>query len=141
MAIIKEFKLMENETIIAQIEGDAFNDSSNPIAKIIAFIVKIIYLIFGVRIRTYIIATNLRVVQIDKKKILWGLLPGDISVVTLNKNSIQSVGYMTSVSWFIFKAHYFVITNYSGLLKVTFKGSPDELINACEKIDNIVCGK
>lgn len=139
MATIKEFILLEGETILTQIEGDAFNDSPNPIAKLIGAVMRIIYMILGVKLRTYIIATDKRIVQIEKKTILWGLLPGDTSVFTLNKRNIQSVGYMTAVSWFVFKAHYFVIANMGGLLKITYKGSANELANSCSIFDKIVC--
>lgn len=139
MATLKEFTLLEGENVLSQIEGDAYNDSPNPIAKLFGLIVKIFWLIFGVKLRTYIIVTNLRIVQVDKKTLLWGILPGDTSVLTLNKSSIQSVGYAMATSWFIFRNFYFLLANMSGLVRVTYKGSESNLIKACQEIDKLVC--
>lgn len=141
MATIKEFIPLEDEVILTQIEGDAFNDSPNPIAKLIGAVMRILYMIIGIKLRTYIIATNKRIVQIEKKTIFWGMLAGDTAVYTLNKNNIQFVGYMTAVSWFIFKAHYFVISNMGGLLKITYKGSGEDLSKSCAIFDKIICEK
>ncbi|MFI3305901.1 MAG: hypothetical protein R3Y68_05255 [Rikenellaceae bacterium] len=140
MATIKEFVLLEDEVVLAQVEGDAFNDSPNPIAKLIAAVLRIVYMIIGIKLRTYIIATNKRIVQIEKTTMFWGILPGDTAVFTLNKSAIQSVGYMTAVSFFIFKVHYFVISNMGGSLRITYKGSADELAQSCAVFDKLVCG-
>lgn len=139
MATIKEFILLENEVILAQIEGDAFNDSPNPIAKLIGAVMRIIYMILGIKLRTYIIATNQRIVQIEKKTRFWGLLSGDTCVYTLNKKSIQYVGYATAVSWLFFKAHYFVIANMTGVLNITYRGSGADLAKSCAIFDKVVC--
>ena len=139
MATLKEFTLLEGETILAQIEGDAYNDSPNPIIQMVAAFVKIIMLIFGLKLRTYIIATNLRIVQVEKRTILWGMLPGDTIVITLNKSSIQSVGYAMNVSFFVFKKFYFLMANMSGMLRITYKGSKEDLIEACRQMDKVVC--
>lgn len=139
MAKLKELVLLEGETVRAEIEGNAYNHSPNPIAKLFGFFVKIFWIIFGVRLRTYIIATNFRIIQIDKKTILWGLLPGDTAVVTLNKTSIQSVGYSMATSWFIFRSFYFLLANTSGLVCITYKGNQEQLTAACTEINKIVC--
>lgn len=139
MAKLKEFTLLEGENVLAEIEGDAFNDSPNPIAKLFGMILRIFWMIFGVKLRTYIIATNLRIVQIEKKTILFGILPGDTTVITLNKASIQSVGYAMATSWFIFRSFYFLLANMSGVVRITYKGSEANLIAACKEIDRIVC--
>lgn len=139
MAKLKELVLLEGETVRAEIEGNAYNSSPNPIAKLFAFFIKIFWMIFGVKLRTYIIATNLRIIQIDKKTILWGILPGDTSVLTLNKTSIQSVGYAMATSWFIFRSFYFLMANTSGLVSITYKGNQEKLTAACMEINKIVC--
>ena len=62
MVKLKEFSLLEGEEVLQQIEGDAYNDSPNPIMRLIAAVVRIIWLILGVRFRAYIIVTNMRIV-------------------------------------------------------------------------------
>ena len=49
MVKLKEFSLLEGEEVLQQIEGDAYNDSPNPIMRLIAAVVRIIWLILGVR--------------------------------------------------------------------------------------------
>ncbi len=141
MKTIKEFILLENENILAQIEGDAFNTSPNPIAKCFGAAARFISSIFGMKLRTYIIATNQRIVKIEKTTLFWGLLKSDISVHTLNKRNIQSVGYMTSFSWFVFKTHYFVISNMGSSVMVAYNGSGAELAQHCTVFDEIICNK
>ena len=139
MANLKEFTLLEGEVIVSQIEGNAYNDSPNPIVQLIAGFFQIFWLILGIKLRTYIIATNLRIVQIDKKSLLWGMLQGDTSVITLNKASIQSVGYAMATSWFVFRKYYFLLANMSGLIRITYKGDKEQLIETCRQMDKIVC--
>jgi len=102
---------------------------------------KIFWLIFGVKLRTYIIATNLRLVQVNKKTLLWGILPGAVLVLTLNKSTIQSVGYGMTSSWFIFRKYYFALANMSESLHITYQGNSEDLIKACKLIDSVVTQK
>ncbi len=141
MANLKEFTLLEGETIVAQIEGNAWNTNPNPIAQLIAGIAKIFWAILGIKLKTHIVATNLRIVRIDKKTILWGMLPGAATVLTLNKSTIQSVGYAMRSSWFIFRKHYFLLANMSAELQLTYSGSKKDLVEACRLIDGIVTQK
>jgi len=134
----KEFSPLEGESVLTQIEGNAWNSSPNPLASLMASIVKFMNAIFGVKRRTYIIVTNLRIVQVEKKTILWGILPGAVDVLTLNKATIQAVGYAMASSWFIFRKWYFVLANMSGTLKITYDGNKDKLIESCTILDNIV---
>ena len=138
MVKLKEFSLLEGEEVLQQIEGDAYNDSPNPIMRLIAAVVRIIWLILGVRFRAYIIVTNMRIVEITKKTILWGLLPGHTVVLTLNKKSIQSVGYEMASSWFIFRKFYFLLANASGVVCITYDGNEESLRKACMEVDKIV---
>lgn len=138
MKNLKEFAPLDGENVLEQIEGDAYNDSPNPIVRIIVAIIRLIWLILGVKLRTYIIITNLRIVEVDKKTILWGILPGATTVMTLNKRSIQSVGYAMESSWFIFRKFYFLLANASGLIRITYKGNEENLKRACARIDQLV---
>jgi len=138
MTNIKEFSPLDGESVLTQIEGNAWNSSPNPLASLMASITKFFSAIFGVKRKTYIIVTNLRIVQVEKKTILWGILPGAIDVLTLNKATIQSVGYSMRSSWFIFRKWYFILANASGLLLLTYDGNKDKLIESCTILDKIV---
>ncbi len=124
---LKELVLFEGEEVLYQIEGNAYTSSNNPIEKLMAAIVKLFWMIFGVKLKTHIVATNKRVIQIDKKTILWGMMTGDVSVITLNKATIQSVGYRHVVRWFFIKTSYFALVNTMSRLDITYKGKKDEL--------------
>ena len=141
MTNIKEFSPLSGESVLTQIEGNAWSDSPNPIARLITGVVRLIWAILGVKLRTYIIVTDMRIVQVDKKTILWGLLPGAVNVLTLNKSTIQSVGYAMASSWFIFRKYYFLLANMSGILRLTYKGDSKELIEACRILDSVVAQK
>ena len=141
MRQIKEFSPLSGESVLTQIEGNAWSDSPNPIARLITSFFRLIWAILGVKLRTYIIVTDMRIVQVDKKTILWGLLPGAVNVLTLNKSTIQSVGYAMASSWFIFRKYYFLLANMSGVLRLTYKGDSKELIEACRILDSVVAQK
>jgi len=137
----KEFSPLNGESVLTQIEGNAWNSSPNPLVSLMTSITKFISAIFGVKRSTYIIVTNLRIVQVEKKTILWGILPGAVDVLTLNKATIQSVGYSMRSSWFIFRKWYFILANMSGALLLTYKGDKDKLIESCAILDKVVAQK
>jgi len=141
MTKLKEFIQLEGENVLTQIEGNAYNADPNPIAQLVASIAKIFWVIFGIKWVTYVIVTNLRIVQVEKKTILWGILPGATNVLTLNKATIQSVGYAMASRWFIFRQYYFLLANASGTLRITYKGSGDALAKACQIVDSVVTQK
>ena len=107
MSKLKEVILLENEENLYQIEGNAYTDSPNPLVKLITSIFRIIWIILGIKLKTYIVVTNRRIIRVDKKTILWGIIPSDAVVSTLNKRTIQSVGYSKAVRWLFFKTIYF----------------------------------
>lgn len=134
----KELILMTDETIVSQITGNAYTDSPNPLIKLLSAIFRIFWIILGIKLTTYIIATNKRIVQIDKKTILWGIIPSDTLVRTLNKNTIQSVGYSYVVRWFFFRTSYFDIQNMTESIHVTYDGPRDELSKIVAELSELV---
>ncbi len=135
---LKELVLFEGEKVLYQVEGNAYSDSSNPLAQLIMFFVKIFWIIFGVKLKTYMVATDRRIIQVDKKTILWGMITGNVSVVTLNKNTIQSVGYQHVVRWFFWKTSYFILANMMSVVHITYKGNRDELGNIVAEFSRLV---
>jgi len=137
----KEFVPIDGENVLTQIEGNAWSSSPNPLVSLISSITKFFSAIIGVKRRTFIIVTNLRIVKVEKKTILWGILPGTVDVFTLNKTTIQSVGYSMRSSWFIFRKWYFILANMNGSLLLTYKGNKDKLIESCAILDKVVAQK
>ncbi len=82
--------------------------------------------------------TNKRIIQVDKRTILWGIIPSDTSVLTLNKRTIQSVGYAKAVRWFFFKTIYFSMSNMVSTTKITYKGSLDEVAEIVKSVSELV---
>lgn len=138
MKTLKEFVALPGENVLEMIEGNAYNDSPNPITRLLMFIVKICQMILGIKLFTYIIITNLRVVKVNKKTILWGILPGSVEVMTINKRTVRSVGYAMDSSWFIFRKYYFQLDNGAEMLRVTYNGSLEQLTDICTTVDKVV---
>jgi hypothetical protein len=140
MKKIKEFTPFEGENVLTLIEGNAWNDNPNPFVQIIMFLVKIVSFILGIRSRAYIIVTDRRIVQVDKNRVLW-LIPVAVSVLTLNKSSIQSFGWEMASSWLIFRKYFFVLENQAGRVKITYSGGKEKLIEDCRILDSVVSQK
>jgi len=138
MKKLKEIILIDNEEKLYQIEGNAYNDSPNPLIKLMNSIFRIFWLIFGIKLITYIVVTNKRIIRVDKKTILWGIIPSDTSVSTLNKRTIQSVGYAKAVRWLFFKTIYFRLENMTENISITYKGSLNEVSDIAHKISELV---
>ncbi len=135
---LKELVLFEGEKVLYQVEGNAWSSSSNPFEQLIAGFFKIFWVIFGVKLMTYIIATDKRIIQVDKKTILWGMMTGNVSVITLNKKNVQSVGYQHVVAWFFWKTSYFVLASMTSVVHITYKGNRDELGNIVAEFSRLV---
>lgn len=138
MTELKEVILLENEETLYQIEGNAYTDSSNPMVKLITSIFRILWIVLGIKLKTYIVVTNRRIIRVDKKTILWGIIPSDTIVSTLNKRTIQTVGYAQAIRWFFFKTIYFKLENMTENLSITYKGSLDDVSNIVQKISELV---
>ena len=138
MSKVKELVLLENEEVLYQVEGNAYTDSPNPLTKLITSLFRVVWIILGIKLITYIVVTNRRLIKIDKKTILWGLIPSDIDVTTLNKKTVQSVGYSKAVRWLFFKTIYFKLENMTEIVRITYKGSLDDVANIVLKISEIV---
>ena len=138
MKKLKEIVLIDNEEKLYQIEGNAYTDSANPLTKLIIAIFRIIWLILGIKLKTYLVVTNRRIIKVDKKTILWGIIPSDTIVSTLNKRTIQSVGYAKAVRWLFFKTINFRLENMTENFSITYKGSLDEVSDMVHKISELV---
>ena len=138
MSKLKEVVLFENEESLYEIQGNAYTDSPNPLVKLIVSILRIIWIILGVKLKTYIVVTNKRVIRVDKKNILWGMIPKDTVVSTLNKKTIQSVGYAKAVRWLFFKTIYFRLENMTEMVNITYKGALNDIADMTLKISELV---
>ena len=134
-----EFTLLDGEEILTEIEG-TLSFSPHPMMRIFFFLLRIWWAIIGKKLRIYIVITNLRIVKITKKTLLWGLLLGSISVDTLKKSTILSVGYSMESSWFVFRRYYFKVSNSNVFdsIRIVYKGKKEKLLEACRIMDKLV---
>lgn len=138
MSKLKEVVLFEGEESLYEIKGNAYTDSPNPLVKLIVSLLRIIWIILGVKLKTYIVVTNKRVIRVDKKTILWGIIPKDTVVSTLNKKTILSVGYAKAVRWLLFKTIYFKLENMTEQVNITYKGKIKDIADITLKISELV---
>ncbi len=124
----KELTLLENEKVLLKIEGNAYTTSPNPLVRFFTAIFRFFAMIFGYKLKTYLIITNKRIVKIDKETVLY-FIPRNVVVNTLTKNSIREVGYSQTRRWLFFKSLYFHLQSYTENINILYKGSLKDLNN------------
>lgn len=137
MKFYKEFQPFDGENILTVIEGNAWNDNPNPFFRIIIFTLKVLAFFLGIKKNTVLIVTDKRISQIEKSTIFW-IIPLAVGVYTLNKSSIQFLGWEMATSYLFFRKYYFVIANQSVRVKITVKGGGNKLMEDCKILDRIV---
>lgn len=85
--------LEENEKLVMELEAEMWASSSNPIAKLIGSIVKLINLILGNKRKGFVVITDKKVVEIVQYKALWVFNVGR-DVKFLLPSSVKEVGYV-----------------------------------------------
>ena len=84
--------LGENEKLVVELEAELWATSSNPIARLIGSIVKLINLILGFKRKGFVVITDKRVVEIIQFQALWVLNTGK-NVKYVLPSSVKEVGY------------------------------------------------
>lgn len=84
--------LNEGENLVMELEAELWATSSNPIAKIIGTVIRIINLILGNKRKGFIVITNKRVVEVVQFKALWVFNVGRYVKFVL-PSSVKEVGY------------------------------------------------
>lgn len=85
--------LGENEKLVVELEAELWATSSNPIARLIGSIVKLINLILGFKRKGFVVITDKRVVEIIQFQALWVLNTGK-NVKYVLPSSVKEVGYI-----------------------------------------------
>ena len=134
MKILERFMPLENgEDIVSHLEGNAYTNSSNPIIRLIYFIIRIFSIILGCPSKAHVIVTNRRLIVIQTTKFLW-FFHGSADAKSVMPRSIGSMGYHFARSFLVFRSHY---------LSYSFDGS-EVLVKSQEGRDKvyemIACG-
>lgn len=135
MNLSKYMNLTEGEELRQEIEGDAYNLDSNPIARLIGTITRVVSIILGFRKKAHIIVTNKRIIRIDFEKIFWFINKG-VTATSMTPRSINNVGYSNVRSFLIFKTRYFMIGTSGGDTLIKFQGNDKSLFEAVDNVNN-----
>ena len=82
----------DDEKLVAEIEAELWAASSNPIARFIGAIIKVIYLILGMKKEGYLVLTDKRVIEVVSQKACWVFNTGK-EVKYVLPSSVKEVGY------------------------------------------------
>ena len=136
----KYMPLSEGEEIICQIEGDAYNTSSNVIMRMIGVILRIMAVITGSTQKVYVYVTNYRVITIETGKFLW-VFDASINARSYTPRSVSRMGYSLGRDLLIFKTHYLEFCSSSINYLVKSRNGKDkvyEMINALLSLAELV---
>jgi len=98
--------LKGGETLLASLEGDAYNVSPNIVYRLMGLIERIVAILTGSPRKVYIIVTDTRVITIETQKSFW-VIDKTITARNYLPRAINRVGYMLQRDFLVFKSHYF----------------------------------
>lgn len=97
--------LSPDENFVMELEAELWASSSNPIARFIGAIMRVIYLILGIRRHAYIVLTDKRVIEVIQQHICW-VFNGGKNVRYILPASVKEVGYTKEATFFCFCQAY-----------------------------------
>ena len=133
----KFISIFEDEEIIKEVEGNAYNQDANPLARLIGSLIRIISIILGFRMKTHIVITNKRIIRIDFKKVLWFINKG-VKVTSMTPRSIGSVGYSNERVYLIFKSRFFILNTTTEQVYIKFKGNDKLLQDTVNQVSGLL---
>jgi len=133
----KYISIFEGEEVLKEVEGNAYNQDTNPLARLIGNIVRIISIILGFRMKTHIVITNKRVIRIDFKKVLWFINKG-AKVMSMTPRSIGSVGYSNERVYLLFKSRFFILNTTTEQVYIKFKGNDSLLQDTVNQVSQLL---
>jgi|TARA_B100001113_G_C20582469_1_gene393814 hypothetical protein len=110
--------LKDGENIVANLKGNSYTNSSNPIVRMVMAVVRIIMLIMGSPTRTSVVCTDKRLILETTQKVLW-IFDYSSTITAVAPRGVMQVGYSFQRSWLIFKNHY---------LTLVLAGTPQEVV-------------
>lgn len=134
---LNEVILLQGEEVQFQIEGNAYTDTANPLAKFIVSIFRFIGKFLGSSFRTYLVITNKRIIRVDKEIAFW-VIPRNTSVKTIAKSAIREVGYAQAVRWFVFKTLYFQMQTVTENTSIAYEGSLKDVNDLVTKVSELI---
>ena len=97
--------LAEDEKLVMEIEAELWATSSNPIARLLGEIRKVISMIFGFRVKGFLVITDKRVVEVKTYIGCWCITTGR-QVKYVLPSSVKEIGYTRNATCFCFCPAY-----------------------------------
>ena len=97
--------LNADETLVMELEAELWAASSNPLAKFIGSITKLIAMICGIKKEGYIVITDKRVIEVTKDKFFYFFDSAKV-IRYLLPSSIKEIGYTKVPVFFCFCPQY-----------------------------------
>ena len=137
MKILENYMpLSAGETITDSIEGNAYNLSSNIVARLLGFIMRIMAIILGSPSKITLVVTNKRIIKINIAKFLW-FFDGTVSSASYPPRAVGSCGYQLSRSLVIFKSHYLSFYVPEGAILIKSRKGKDAVTSMLNSISGL----
>jgi hypothetical protein len=117
--------LAEDEKLVMEIEAELWASSSNPFARILGEITKLIALIFGIRKKGFLIITDKRVVEVSTQISCWCITTGR-QVKYVLPSSVKEIGYTrTATCGFFCPAYHLYYEGFTQRTAVLLKDADE----------------
>lgn len=103
--LAKYMPLETGESVLCDLQGNAYNVSPNIFARITGLLEKLVSIIFGCPKTAHVIVTDRRVIVIEVQMMFWVYL-ASVTAKSLMPRSIGSMGYQFARSLIFFRSHY-----------------------------------
>ena len=134
--IDKYMPLEEGETVLQEMEGNAYNFGSSVISRLFCMIERIVSVVSGTTSKVHLITTNRRVITIEVNKVLW-FIDGTVLSRSFTARSVNSVGYRLARSFLIFKSHYLDFDTGSTQYAIKSRTGQREVTTMIQKITTL----
>lgn len=134
--INKYMPLGEGETVVQEMEGNAYNFGYNVIARLIGVIDRILSVITGTTRKIHIVVTDRRIIIVEISKVFW-FIDGSVLARSFSARSVRSAGYRLARSLLIFKSHYLDFDNGSVNYAVKSRTGQVEVLSMIQAITTL----
>jgi len=100
-----EIQLMQGEKVVMEIEAELWAASSNPVARFLGAVSRLLALLLGHKRKGLLIITDRRVIEILNIYNLW-VIPTNRNVKYVIANSVKEAGYTRGATFFCFCPAY-----------------------------------
>ncbi|MDR1179553.1 MAG: hypothetical protein LBK44_03545 [Spirochaetales bacterium] len=124
-ALASGFMLAEDEKLVMEIEAELWATSSNPIARFLGAVHKIIAMILGFRKKGYLVITDKRVVEVSTQINCWIINTGR-QVKYVLPSSVKEIGYDKAATCGCFcPAYHLYYESFTQRTVVMLKGADE----------------